>query len=502
MRLKLKPIFKDTLLTLFTQVFLLACFFAIYKLVANQFGPEGVGEYSLIKKAIGLLIPLLFLGGLGNGLSRFIAINPNSQQHRSKYLKIALTAIVITTTVAILTIIIFKTNMAELLFGDKKYTNLIPPLLVLLAGLLTQGIITAYLRGRSLFKAFNLIQIFTLGIIPITILLISPGIKIEDFIMTSGILTLSISIMFLIPIINDLLTHTPKGETKNTSKTLLSYAIPRLPTDFILNGIFAIGPIIASSLIDIKNAGYIAIVQNLIMGISVITSPLGIILLPKVANLIAQDHQETIRTNINMFIKIIFQTSVFITIQLFIFGDVILKNWLGEEFKEATYVLQIASCAIPFYFFFLATRDILDAIKIKPINTINLVISFIISTTLLIGLTKTGILPSQIGITLSFTLGLICLGILSYFSIRKLYKKEHAPSNKTITFPILANIILAAISITIKTLLTTDISIVILLLLAEGIIYAAILWKLNPQLAKQIFTRLTPPNLDGSTNPT
>jgi len=38
--------------------------------------------------------------------------------------------------------------------------------------------------------------------------------------------------------------------------------------------------------------------------------------------------------------------------------------------------------------------------------------------------------------------------------------------------------------------------------LAEGIIYAAILWKLNPQLAKQIFTRLTPPNLDGSTNPT
>ncbi|GAH59283.1 unnamed protein product, partial [marine sediment metagenome] len=62
MRFKLKPIFRDIFLTFIAEAIVLIGFIFIYRLIATNFGPEGVGKYSLIKKVIGFLQPLLLLG--------------------------------------------------------------------------------------------------------------------------------------------------------------------------------------------------------------------------------------------------------------------------------------------------------------------------------------------------------------------------------------------------------------------------------------------------------
>ncbi|MCD6470958.1 oligosaccharide flippase family protein, partial [bacterium] len=79
MKLKLRPIFKNIILTFITQAIVLIAFFVIYRLIAKNFGPEGVGEYSLVKKVIGFLQPLL-LFGVGVGLPRYIAMSKDSEQ--------------------------------------------------------------------------------------------------------------------------------------------------------------------------------------------------------------------------------------------------------------------------------------------------------------------------------------------------------------------------------------------------------------------------------------
>ena len=60
MKFKLRPFFKDISLIFITEAIVLIAFFIIYRLIAKNFGPEGVGQYSLVKRVFGFLQPLLF----------------------------------------------------------------------------------------------------------------------------------------------------------------------------------------------------------------------------------------------------------------------------------------------------------------------------------------------------------------------------------------------------------------------------------------------------------
>jgi len=48
----IKTFFKDVSLTFIIEAIVLVGFFFIYRLIAKNFGPEGVGEYSLVKRII------------------------------------------------------------------------------------------------------------------------------------------------------------------------------------------------------------------------------------------------------------------------------------------------------------------------------------------------------------------------------------------------------------------------------------------------------------------
>jgi len=67
------PFFKSLFLTFITEGAVLASFFLFYGMIAGIFGPEGVGEYSLVKRSSSMILTLLLLG-LGVGLPRYIAM--------------------------------------------------------------------------------------------------------------------------------------------------------------------------------------------------------------------------------------------------------------------------------------------------------------------------------------------------------------------------------------------------------------------------------------------
>jgi len=95
MRFKLRPFVKDIFLTFIAETIVLIAFFFIYRLIAQNFGPEGVGKYALIKRVIAFLSPLLLLG-LGVRIPRYIAMSKDTNQ-RSAYLR-AGSSVVITFT--------------------------------------------------------------------------------------------------------------------------------------------------------------------------------------------------------------------------------------------------------------------------------------------------------------------------------------------------------------------------------------------------------------------
>jgi O-antigen/teichoic acid export membrane protein len=146
--IKIKPFFKDLVVTFFTEAIVLASFFLVYRLIAINYGVQGVGEYSLVKRIIGFFQPL-FLLGLGIGLPRYIAYAASEEERRS-YAQSGFLAAAAAIIVAILSAIILKNQFSLFFFGSVQYSDLAISSLFLFAGLAMHGLVYSYLRGRIL----------------------------------------------------------------------------------------------------------------------------------------------------------------------------------------------------------------------------------------------------------------------------------------------------------------------------------------------------------------
>jgi len=483
----MKPFFKDIFLTYIAEFINLAGFFVIYKLIANSFGPEGVGEYSLIKKVFSFFLPITFLG-LGVGITRCISIAKDKEE-RIDYFKIGLIMVFISTSIFLVFINLFNESFAKIFFGGIEYINLIFPFSIFLIGLVFHMLVYSYFRGRLFVKIFNIFQIINLAIVPIIILVFLKNITIENLIFLIGISTFIIAFIFSLYFIKEFFVPIRKRQFKNSFKELVYYSFPRIPGNFALAGILSFGSIVAVHFATIEEVGYLSISQGLLQITSVMVAPLGLILLPKISNLISNGKQEIIKENLNFFIGAIIQCSIFACFQLIIFSDIIIKYWLGSDFLPAVPILRIVFCSIVFYTFYVSMRSILDAVEFKPLNTINLFISLIIFIVLsFILLFLFNFFNPIISLTMSFSYSLICLGILTYISIRKIYFENIFKDLRYIYIALLINILLGIITIIMKDLVIFNIFYLILFECILGLFYLLSLWILKMEWLK-VFLR-------------
>jgi len=485
MKIKLKPFFKDISLTFITEAAVLIAFFFIYRLIAKNFGPEGVGEYSLVKKVIGFLQPLLLLG-LWVGLPRYIAMAKDEEQ-RSSYIKAGGLTVATATFVFLIFVNLFKDYFAKIFFGTTNYSNLVLPFSLFLAGLTLHTLIYSYFRGRLLVKTFNSLQIVNLALVPIGILIIFRNITIENLITLIGITTFIIAFVFSLFFIKEFFIHIEKQQLKNSLKGLLRYSLPRVPGDFVLAGLFSLGPIFAAHFSSIKEVGYLSVSQSLVNAMGAAIAPFGLILLPKVSNLISNGKEKIIKENLNLFIPALIQCSIFLCFQLIIFTDAIIKFWLGPEFLVAVPTVRIMSISLIFYPFYVGVRSILDAAKVKPINTINLFTSlgvFLIIGGILLLFIK---LPSPIiSLSIAFSSAMVIFGILTYVSIRRIYPEKLNKDLNYLWIAILINILLGSIAIFAKSFVISKFYYLIPFEVLVGVIYLSILWLLKMEWIKQI----------------
>jgi len=487
--MKLRPIFRDISLTFIAEAIVLVGFIFIYRLIARNFGPEGVGEYSLVKKVIGFLQPVLFLG-LGVGIPRYIAMSRDKEQ-RSSYLKAGGLTVVIFTFISLIFINLFKDHFATVFFGGMKYRDLILPFSLFLAGLILHNLVYSYFRGRLFVKTFNSLQVINLSLVPIIILIFFKNITISKLIILIGSNTFIIAFLFSLSFIKDLFAPIKKSQLKNSLKELFCYSLLRVPGDFALAGLFSLGPIFAAHFTSIQEVGYLSVSQSLLIGMCGMVAPLGIVLLPKVSLLTAQGEQETIKKNLNLFIAAVFQCSIFICIQLLIFTDTIIKYWLGPEFSGTIPVMRIALLSAIFYTFYIAMRTILDAIKIKPLNTINISISlgtFLLIAGMLLFIFKFFI--PVISLSIAFSSGLACLGILTYISIRKIYPENLKNDLGHLWIATIINLLLAGVAMSTKPFVTSRLYYLIGFEIFLGIIYLSILWLMKMDWLRQIPKRI------------
>ena len=485
MKFKIKPFFKDVSLTFITEAIVLVAFFFIYRLITKNFGPEGVGEYSLIKRVIGFL-GLLLLLGLNIGIPRYIAMSRNEEE-RSAYIKSGTSVVIFLTFIFLIFINLFKDYFAKLFFGSLDYINLVLPFSLFLAGLTLHSLIYSYFRGRLFVKTFNSLQIINAALVPIIILIFLRDITIEKLITLIGITTFIIAFLFASFFIKEFFVRIKKWQFKNSLKELLHYSFPRFIASFVYVGLLSLGPIFAAHFASIQEVGYLSVSQSLLVAVGVAVAPLGLILLPKVSNLINQKREEEIKENLNYLIGATIQLSIFIFFQLMMFTDAIIKYWLGPEFLNAVPVMRIIFLSIPVFFLFVAIGNVLEASRVKPINLINSSVSlgiFLTISGILLFLVK--LFSPIISLSIAFTSGMICLGVLSYISIRKIYPEKLDKALSYLWIAIGINILLGGIAVLTKSLLSSRFYYLVIFEILISVIYLLILWLLKTDWLRKI----------------
>lgn len=485
MKLKLTPIFKSISLTFITEAIVLIAFFFIYRLIAKNFGAEGIGEYALIKRIIAFLLPVLLLG-FNIGLPRYIAMSQNKDE-RIAFIKTGGLVVIVFTFIFLIFINLFKIQFAQIFFGSSDYINLVLPFSFFLLGLTLHVLIYSYFQGKFLVTAFNIFQVINLSLVPVGILFFLKNITIEKAITLIGITTFTIAFIFSLFFIKDFIKHIGKQQLRDSLKKLLHYSLPRVPGGFIFAGLFSLGPIFAAHSASIKEVGYLSLSQSLLISIGTIVSPLSIILLPKITSLINQKREEIIKENINFLIGVVFQCFIFISVQLLIFTDVIMKYWLGPDFINAVPIIRIVFASIVFYAFYITTRRILDAVKVKPLNTINLFLSLVVF--LIIGGVLLFLIKSFspiISLGIAFSSAMIFLGTLTYVSIRKIYPEGIKKDLSYLLTAIVINLPLGIIAIFTKPFIISRFYYLIAFEILIGIIYLSILWLLKIEWIRQI----------------
>lgn len=488
MKFKLRPIFKDVSATSIAQAITLVAVLYIYRLIGNNYGPDGVGTYALVRRMTALLSPLLLLG-LGMGMPRYIAMSQDKEQ-RSAYTKIGL-VVIIFTLIFLIFMNLFKEYFAKVFFGNIEYVNLMVPISFLICGLVLHSLVYSYLRGRLFVNIFNLFQLVNLALVPLIILVFFKNITIDKLITLIGITVFIISLFFFSFFAKEFFVRVKILQFKNSLKNLFRYSLPRIPGSFALAGFFALGPIFAAHVASVEEAGYLSVSQSLLSLAGTAIAPLGVILLPKISSMIIQKREEEIKENLNYLIGASIQLSIFVSFQLIIFSDAIITYWLGPEFLDAVPIMRITSCSIFFYLFYRTVGSILDAVKVKPINTKNLFISlgtFGAISAILLFVVK--LFSPIISLSIAFAVGLVLLGSLSYISIRKIYPAKRGKDIKYLLIAISINIAIGGIAISVKSVIISKFYYLTMFEILISISYLLTLWSFKMDWLKWFFQRI------------
>jgi len=407
---------KDLALTFITQFFIMVLGIVVFKFAYSFLGGDGFSEYALSRKTLSLLEEITCLG-LAVGIPRYIAYEAAGESHKEKnpdmYFLSGFIIILISTLIATLVLNMFKGPISFLLFGSSNYDYLVLPVNIALIGLMFHELCYCYFRGYMRMTRANILQFVNLGCVPILAIMI--GKDTVQVITITGLAWLFISAFPLFFILRYIKYS---GDLYSYMRELLTYGLRRLPGDVTLTALFTLPATFVAHIADLTLAGYVAFGISLLTMASAFFGPIGLVLLPKMSQLLATKNRKLLKIYIYKLLKLT-SLSIFIGITFFeIFANQIISTYIGEGSSDIVLISRIVLIGGYSYPFYTETRSIIDAYYVRGINSTNVLISFSIfllfsGATYLLG-------GNYINILIAFVLSVFLLGGLSLIRIKKI----------------------------------------------------------------------------------
>jgi len=313
-------------------------------------------------------------------------------------------------------------TFGRLLFGNAELAGLILPLVLYLEGMAAQTAVYGYYRGILAMGRANAIQFFHFALIPVVVVaLLYRTRSIPLIIGLTGILTVLAALLFAWPILHQLAAE-KLPNLKPFAAEMLRYGISRVPGDFGAAALFALGPVVAAHYLPMKQVSYLLLGSSMLLIAGYTAGPLSTVLLSKFSMMLGQNQMAEVRKSLSYMMAAVIELSLFMALELIVFSDALVRLWVGPQYSPAITLVRLLILAIPPYLYFMALRSGIDAMTVKPLNAMNVLIAlafYVGALAAVLNITPSAYLLDAIA--LSMVASLVLLGMLTARTFRKLY---------------------------------------------------------------------------------
>jgi O-antigen/teichoic acid export membrane protein len=410
---------KDMVVTFLTEFCVLVSALLAYKLVAHLFGKTLFEEYALIRRTVSLIQPALLLG-LGVGIPRYVSFALKSEDPRAanSYFLTGLVLVMPFTAVVAIGLILFRRFFAYLFFGDMAYAGFLPPMSLMLIGLVLHAAVYSFYRGRLQMGRANLLQALNLAVVPLAALCLAR--RLSGFLILMGAAWSGVAFVFLVEALKAI-PLTLRG-TKLRAKTLLGYGLQRVPGDFGLAALLALPATFTAHAAGIEKAGQVAFAISLLNMAGSAFAPIGLILLPKASRLIAEKREDELRRLARRILGATVALTVLGVAVFEVWARQIVELYLGRGFSDFVGVARMMMAGCLAYSVYVSMRSLIDAYHFKAVNTLNIFVALVVFCVLSFGASVAA--KNPLWIVVSFVLALYVLGGLTFRVTHKILNKE------------------------------------------------------------------------------
>jgi O-antigen/teichoic acid export membrane protein len=413
--------------TLLTESAILASQLIAYRLAASYLGKEGFSEYALARRTISLLQPAAILG-LGVGIPRYVALAAGRRPGDvpDNYLASGLLIVAGALAVCLTLLNLLKGPAAFVFFGSAQYRDLIPAVGLFLLGLALHMACEGYFRGRLDMARANVLRFINLGIMPLIVFPVF-GYSTASVLSALGAALGASSAVAL------LFTGFGSGVTRlpGNARELLVYSLGRVPADVMQLAFLSLPALLFAHFQGMGPAGLVAFSTSVIALLCSLGPPINSVLLPEASSMIGRGDFESLRRRVSQILALALATVTLSVVIIEVFATPIFRLYLGRSFDDAVPIVRVVILgAVPFVVY-QSQRSVIDAFRVAPINSRNMLISFVV---FLLGSSAVYLkLAPPAFILAAFVAGLYVLGILTLFEIKKicwppsLHRRRGAP---------------------------------------------------------------------------
>ncbi len=377
-------------------------------------GPEDFGAYSLARRILTMLEPITTLC-ISFALTRYAAISKDNGESYFYFFPSFLLVFFVS-LLFLVSILTFNSDISYLIFGDSNYKDLTTSLAIMLFVYSIYIVIYSFYRGIGLMNIANFWQILLIGLGPFLVAYFFSSSGAAKVLLYMAILT-ALAFFPLSIELGRMFYRKMYFFKQKHIKEIMIYGFPRVPGIFAYNALFAVGPFFSAYSGALRGSGFILIGQLLLRMVEGGMEAFSRVAFPKISEMFEKSGKFELEDKVNDLIQMIFQVGIFITLQLYIWSELLIYLWLGEEFGEAISSVKIISLSLLPYLAFILLRNIVDAINIKAYITYYLFFSL---TLAILGSLTSIILDFGIeGHSWSFVVGVYSMSILTFYRIRK-----------------------------------------------------------------------------------